>query len=291
MASQSNMHTAVKIEYVRCNLCGEDNPKVKYRFNHENILSPSTIDLDLSQMDIYPTIVECRNCGLIYVNPRWTFPVGVLPYNVTAEEAYFIMTRRERIIAFNSLIKIIKQRYYKPAIRAIDIGCGDGLMLEQCQLAGIDCDGFEISESLIHQLRAQFTAKKIFSGNLTTIAEKSYDIVFLINVIEHLPDPRVTLAHIFNILKPGGYIFIHAPNIGGLPANMKGTRWHQIEPLNHLYYYHWKTLKASMNSVGFHSVGSFYLKSDSWVKSAIQRIVNRLHIHMDNGLGIIAQRP
>jgi SAM-dependent methyltransferase len=291
MVSTNNIHTGIKIEQVRCNLCGEDNAEVKYRFNRENTLLRSTIDFDLSELDIYPAIVECRSCGLVYVNPRWAFPVGVLPYNIEAEEAYFIMTRGERIIAFTNLIKIIQERYCMPNLRAIDVGCGDGLMLEQCQLAGIDCDGFEISDSLIQKLRAQFATKKIYSGNLSNISEKSYDIVFLINVIEHISDPKLTLTQLFNILKPGGYAFIHAPNIGGLPAIVMGSRWHQIEPLTHLYYYNWKTLKATLKRVGFYSAGDFYLKSDSVVKSAIQIIVNRLHIHLDNGLGIIAQRP
>ena len=115
--------------------------------------------------------------------------------------------------------------------------------------------------------------------------------MFLINVIEHLSDPKFAIQQIFHLLKPGGLVFIHAPNMGGLPAMLRGADWHQIEPLGHLYYFIWKTLGRMMAAVGFISEGGFYLKSASALKSTVQFVLDRLHLHLDNGLGMIARRP
>jgi 2-polyprenyl-3-methyl-5-hydroxy-6-metoxy-1,4-benzoquinol methylase len=242
-------------------------------------------------MDVFPSLVECKNCGLVYINPRWIFLHGVMPYDEEAEGVYFKATTGKRTVAFKQLIAQIKNKYHLPTYHALDIGCGDGLMLELCKLAGIECDGFEVSDSLVRELQSKHGENKIYTGSLDWIPEKNFDVVFLINVIEHLSNPVLTLAQIYRLLKPSGIVFIHAPNYGGLPAKLFGARWHQIEPLGHLYYYNRRTLVATIRQAGYNLAGYFYLKSYSPIKSTIQYLLEILQIHLDNGLGIVAQKP
>src|SRR5450759_494176 len=159
-----------------------------------------------------------------------------------------------------------------PHIPVTRHGCGDGLLLEICQQAGIECDGFEISDSLVRKLRSRFGKETIHNGNLEMLPEKTYDIVFLINVIEHLTDPVITLAQIYRILKPGGITFIHAP-------------------LAHLYYFNDRTIEGILRKSGFQPDGNFYLTSKSVLKKTAQQILSFLDIRLDNGLGVIARLP
>lgn len=282
--------TAITTEFVNCNLCGGDKFSILLRFDRQTVLSPSTTGLDIPSMDVYPSVVRCRKCGLVFVNPRWIFSAGVMPYSEKAEEVYFETTHTKRIFAYNRLIEQIMKRYRLSTLRAIDVGCGDGIMLEVCDRAGVDCDGFEISDALVQQLRNKFGQERIRTGTLELIPEKTYEVVFMINVIEHLSDPKLTLRQIFNILKPGGLILIHAPNMGGLPARMLGARWHQIEPLGHLYYYDRRTLEETLSKVGLQPEGYFHLESTSGIKRAMQEGLEKFHLHIDNGLGVIGKK-
>jgi 2-polyprenyl-3-methyl-5-hydroxy-6-metoxy-1,4-benzoquinol methylase len=286
-----NLQPGIQVEVVRCNLCGADDFRVMYEYDHSSVLTPETAGLEISALDIFPVIVKCRQCDLVYVNPRWTYARGVMPYSQEAEQAYFEQTRLTRIVAYDHLVQLAQRSYPRQSIQALDVGCGDGLLLERCQLAGIDCDGFEVSLPLLHTLQEKFGPQKILSGDLSCITADSYDCVFLINVIEHLPDPRLTLGQIYKLLKPGGCVFVHAPNLGGLPARLSGRRWRQIEPLSHLYYFTNATLRELMQKAGFVYGGNFYMQSSSPVKAVLQQIFNKLGWHADNGLGLIAMRP
>jgi SAM-dependent methyltransferase len=41
--------------------------------------------------------------------------------------------------------------------------------------------------------------------------EESYDFVYCIDVLEHIPDNRKVIANIHRALKPGGYFYLHMP--------------------------------------------------------------------------------
>jgi 2-polyprenyl-3-methyl-5-hydroxy-6-metoxy-1,4-benzoquinol methylase len=282
---------SVVTEYVHCNLCGCDDVENLIRFNSNSVLSKTAIGIDLSGVPEYPAIVKCKNCGLTYVNPRWKFAGGVMPYTEEAEEAYFSDTLEKRKFAFDDLIVYTRAKFQFADLRILDVGCGDGLILKECDRFGVQCDGFEISESLVRKLQNQFGKERILTGSLDTILEKTYNVVYLINVIEHLPNPLFTLKQIYRILKPGGVVFIHAPNFGGLPARLLGARWHQVEPLGHLYYFNNRTLRALLQKTGFQVEDNFYLKSNSVLKRDIQRILYLAHVYADNGLGVMARRP
>ena len=42
--------------------------------------------------------------------------------------------------------------------------------------------------------------------------EEQYDIVTCLEVLEHVPDPKSLIATCFNLLKPGGFIFLSTIN-------------------------------------------------------------------------------
>ncbi len=285
-----NLQPGMRVEVTRCNLCGQDDVKRLYRYDQKNLPPATTAGMDLSTMDIFPAIVKCRNCGLVYVNPRWRLPEDVMPYSQRAEQAYFEQTRPARIVAYDHLVKLARRRSPAHPLRFLDVGCGDGLLLERSLQAGLACDGFEVSPALIQALQAKFGAQRIFSGDLGSLPAGTYDCAFLVNVIEHLPDPQLTLQQIQRLLLPGGRVFVHAPNLGGLPARLQGRRWHHVEPLAHLYYFNHDTLAALLSKAGFSPEGDFYLKSDMIVKNLLQWIFNKLGWHVDNGLGVIGRK-
>jgi SAM-dependent methyltransferase len=63
------------------------------------------------------------------------------------------------------------------------------------------------------------------------------DVIALLDVIEHLPDPRATLALCHQHLNPGGIIVITTGDFGSATARLAGGRWRLMTPPQHLWFF------------------------------------------------------
>lgn len=172
----------------------------------------------------------------------------------------------------------------------LDIGCGDGLLVELGQAAGINCTGTEMRKSLRQQVQSRLGDTAIVPSDITQLVSASYDVVCLLNVIEHLREPKEMLNEIHRILKPGGLLLIHAPNMGGIPARLQRERWNQIEPFEHFYYFTIQTLNEMLTASGFEAIERFGLFTSSGSKDILHRFLIKMNIYVDNGLGIVSRR-
>ncbi|MEQ7873630.1 class I SAM-dependent methyltransferase [Sphingomonas sp. ASV193] len=108
----------------------------------------------------------------------------------------------------------IVRRVAKPPkdARILEVGCGPGHNLAMLKSFG-RVEGVEMDEA----------AGKIASGRvgapvavgrlpeLDGIARGAYDLVALLDVLEHVPDDRASLAAIFDLLRPGGALLLTVP--------------------------------------------------------------------------------
>jgi 2-polyprenyl-3-methyl-5-hydroxy-6-metoxy-1,4-benzoquinol methylase len=63
------------------------------------------------------------------------------------------------------------------------------------------------------------------------------DVIVLLDVIEHLPDPRETLRLCAQQLNPGGIIVITTGDFASLYARLAGPRWRLMTPPQHLWFF------------------------------------------------------
>lgn len=116
----------------------------------------------------------------------------------------------------------------------LDIGCGTGDKLDLLRSKGYEVKGVEISPE------AEY-AKNVFKLDVqrTDILEaeypdKSFDIVTLYHVLEHLPDLSASLLKIRRILKPGGILILQVPNFASFQRRLFGRKWSLYDPPRHL---------------------------------------------------------
>ena len=95
----------------------------------------------------------------------------------------------------------------------MDIGSGSGELLYFAKKAGFDIFGIEPNQGY-----AQFCKDKlslpIFNGTYeeADIQELTYDVIFMNEVLEHMPDPINVLRDIHSYLKDGGILIVNVQN-------------------------------------------------------------------------------
>jgi len=76
------------------------------------------------------------------------------------------------------------------------------------------------------------------------------DVIVLFDVVEHLPDPRRTLALCERHLNPGGIIVITTGDFGSLTARLAGVKWRLMTPPQHLWFFTLASLRRMSASLG-----------------------------------------
>lgn len=162
-------------------------------------------------------IVRCAACGLLYVNPR--------PRD--SEKNYWAPSRAEMEKKYSPIFEGRKPHdrdglyrshldtlaRYQPGGRFLDVGTHCGFFLRHTKGRSWEAEGVEPSPVLGELAREKF-GLKVKTGALAEAAylPESFDVITLLDVIEHLHDPRSLLAEARRIMKPGGVFFIKTPN-------------------------------------------------------------------------------
>jgi 2-polyprenyl-3-methyl-5-hydroxy-6-metoxy-1,4-benzoquinol methylase len=252
------------MEYVRCNLCGADNTFVRYSctieeqsdgdrsadWSAEQSIDWSAYACTHSGYGRHHTIVQCRECGLVYTNPRLDQHDIVGTYEAVQDPLY-LEEREGRVLTFEHHLKPLERIAGPPGGRPLlDVGCYTGIFVEIAAKRGWDAWGLEPSCWAVEQ--AQARGLHVVQGTLDTadLPEAHFDVVTMWDVIEHLTDPRDALERAYRLLKPGGLLVVHTIDIDSLFARLMGARWPWLMEM-HIYYFSRRTLRAMLGRCGF----------------------------------------
>ena len=104
-------------------------------------------------------------------------------------------------------------KYRLPPAKVLELGCSQGSFVALLQQAGYDALGIEMSPWVVSFGRETFKVP-IEVGPVETLnlLQGSFDVIALMDVLEHLPDPLGTIGYCVNLLKPGGLLLIQTPD-------------------------------------------------------------------------------
>jgi SAM-dependent methyltransferase len=135
--------------------------------------------------------------------------------------------------------------------RLLEIGCAYGFFLEEAR-GFYDVAGIEIADAAVAFSRARGLFVTSGVADESALAQFGMlDVIVLLDVIEHLPDPQGTLALCRQHLNPGGVIVITTGDFASIYARLAGRNWRLMTPPQHLWFFTPQSIRRLSHSLGF----------------------------------------
>ena len=207
-------------------------------------LIPSTDRFGTALSDI----VRCRDCGHMQLEQIPAEEVLEESYEDAASSDYVDEEAGQRATAASILEEI--ERHRRPG-RLLDLGCWVGFFSAEARDRGWDPTGVEPSRFASAYARDELGLTVIAAGLFEAeLPEGSFDVVFLGDVIEHLPDPAEAVRLVETLLNPDGLLVMALPDAGSRLARAMGRRWWSVIP-THVHYFTRGSMARMLSENGF----------------------------------------
>jgi 2-polyprenyl-3-methyl-5-hydroxy-6-metoxy-1,4-benzoquinol methylase len=204
------------------------------------------------------TIVRCKTCDLVYVNPAFDAAHYQKVYG--SHEYQSIMkdlgeaSHEYRVERFGKeRVKIMARHLRVSDARRpqyLDVGSSTGFVVEAAKDQGWEAIGIDLNPSAVEFGRARGLDLRTQALEGVDFPEQSFDAVSLFDVLEHLLTPVDTLRACTRLLRPDGIVFLYVPNYDSASRLLMGNEAHFIWPTHHLNYYSPTTIADLMTREG-----------------------------------------
>jgi SAM-dependent methyltransferase len=127
-----------------------------------------------------------------------------------------------------------------PPGRILDVGCGDGTLIDALQRRGRDAIGLERESG----------RDDVLDLDISKVEGEFAAVVFW-HSLEHLSDPKRAVEEARRLLVPGGVLIIAVPNVASFQARLFGDRWLALDLPRHLVHLADRALVDGLTEAGF----------------------------------------
>lgn len=254
---------------------------------------------------------KCKTCKVVFQNPIPTETELTKLY-----ENYYHVANKNANVGYENYEEnrspLIFERNYIPWIkkyaknkcgRILDFGCGTGNLVIALKNNGyVNTEGCEFASDAFQPLQEKniscFECKELKNK------DKKYSAITMVDVIEHLREPKKDLANIYDSLELGGIIFIETINIDDFfVQHFHKERWIGIAPA-HTFLWGVTSLKKILEQNNFKILeiktyrisGSFIKRMTILILSPFLKNIREKHknslyqLTFGDGIRIVAQK-
>jgi len=232
---------------IHCDLCNSENHSLLFKKDGYNIL-------------------RCDNCELVFTQQSISFS-GESIYT----ENYFQGRIKDGYADYKSSEEVLKKQFKKifqqiekevnyKFGKLLEVGCAYGYFLDIASQK-FKTLGIEISKYATDLCKERNL--NVLCGSISSDILKDkdgFDVIVMLDVIEHLNSPSDTLDILCGKLENDGIIYIQTGDIDSLLSKVMRKRWRLLTPPQHLYFFSKKTLIKLLKSKGLNIIS---IKRDS----------------------------
>ncbi len=162
-------------------------------------------------------LVECRQCGLRFlaVQPRADALAEL--YSAAYFASDFRCGRSATDVYDEATYRaeddglLAEFARFRPPGRLLEVGCAAGWLLKHAAERGWRVQGVELSAAAVAHARG--LGLDVHQGDLHSAALPggTFDLVYMGDVLEHVPDCRGVLVEVARLLRPGGVLYLRGP--------------------------------------------------------------------------------
>ncbi len=242
-----------------CPICSHEALEPSFRVAFPSYGAGNRVAWDLKATPDVPhwIISRCPACGVQTPDPRPTAADIIRFYADQAQPSsweveHYVDVRPDQAAGWHAFAERLTRLAGGPG-RLLEVGCAAGHLLSAAIHCGWDVMGVEPAPKFSDAAKRR--GLPVHAGTLATMpAQKPFDMIVMIDVLEHLVDPVAELALCRQLLGPEGLVVVATCDIGSLAARHYGLKWRQIV-ISHTFYWTQDSLRIALDRSGFEPIG------------------------------------
>ena len=174
----------------------------------------------------------------------------------------------------------------------LDIGCASGHLLASARARGFEVMGIDASAEAIARMRDERRIEGVAGDVCAVEIPRRFDVITLVETIEHFPDPARAFRTITRWLKPGGRIVVVTGDCRAPLARLLGPFWWYLIPPDHIVYYNPRAMALFSARHGL-VIDRWARQASHWVSSrnVAMKAARTLRLRADLGLSLARRIP
>lgn len=198
-----------RVAYQACPLCEGTNLKklASYDCSKHPLYSP-----ELSPIISWQA---CNDCHHVFTTGYFDDEAAnILSKNVNPDRLLSIKNAEQHRVISSTIIEKVNQHIETSATQKywLDIGFGNGSLILTAKEYGYHVTGVDLREHYVSNV-ANFDIDVRCMDVLKLDEFEKFDVISMLDVLEHIPFPTPIMAHIVKLLKPDGLLIISMPNM------------------------------------------------------------------------------
>jgi 2-polyprenyl-3-methyl-5-hydroxy-6-metoxy-1,4-benzoquinol methylase len=195
-------------------------------------------------------LCKCRSCGFIFSRQIPT-ESEILDYYT---ESYELTSYLSSVTIKRYTELLDSFEVHRKTNKILDIGCGNGYILEIAKQRGWEVYGIELTDHSIAICEKKGIQMLKGPIDINSFPAETFDVITSLEVIEHICTPKKELALLHSFLRKDGIMYVTTPNFNALLRYRLGKDYDVINYPEHLSYYTAKTLRSVFRKSGFRTL-------------------------------------
>ncbi len=236
-----------------CWICGASGRQPFERTRTADHLDSSSFRISDAAYGTTLPLARCEQCG--FVSAESAAVAEVPHFYEQMDDPEYLESGQPRARQMEALLERAL-RFAPQAKTVLDVGAGSGLLVLAARRRGLQAVGVEPSRSLVAAAREQ--GIELLCGSLPNPALRpgQFDLIFMVDVIEHVGNPLELLRQCARLLSRDGKLLLVTPDLDSLAARVTGGKWWHFR-VAHIGYFNRDTLRDIGRRAGLEIVHRF----------------------------------